>query len=422
MQKITLGFTFAVVSTQLCAGGFGLNEQSISGMGTAFAGRASSADDASTVYGNPAGMARLQGQQITGGVTFIDASSDISNPSGRSTGTNKGDMVPFKAIPFGFYTYKPNEQWAFGMGVYAPFGLATDYESGFQGRAFASRSDARVITLQPTVSYAFNDRVSIGFGPTINRLAGELESDLTLNPAIPDTNVKVKGDDVALGFNVGILANLTDTTRAGMTYHSRVRYDLDCHTAVATGAGTPPQVLRSNRYDCSLQLDTPESVDLSVTQDLSDAWKLYAGATWTRWSRMKDLDFSTQSISPAVGGVLASSLSNAVAGGLDWHDTWAYALGTSYRLNAQWLLRTGIRFDQSPTSNTNRSPRTPTGDRTIYSVGAAYDLTKDLTLDVAYSWLKEESVNVSRSNALASYSARYENSASFLGLGATYRF
>ncbi|WP_205505154.1 outer membrane protein transport protein, partial [Pseudomonas viridiflava] len=103
----------------------------------------------------------------------------------------------------------------------------------------------------------------------------------------------------------------TDTTRAGMTYHSRVRYDLDCHTAVATGAGTPPQVLRSNRYDYSLQLDTPESVDLSVTQDLSDAWKLYAGATWTRWSRMKDLDFSTQSISPAVGGVLASSLSNA---------------------------------------------------------------------------------------------------------------
>ncbi len=163
MLKTTLSLAVAMASSQLFASGFALNEQSVSGMGTGFAGRSSSADDASTVYGNPAGMARLNGQQITGGVAAIDASTDIKDASGRPSGSNKGDMVPFTAVPFGFYTNKLNDQWAIGFGVYAPFGLVTDYENGFQGRGFGSKSEVKVMTFQPTVSYAFNDKVSDRF-------------------------------------------------------------------------------------------------------------------------------------------------------------------------------------------------------------------------------------------------------------------
>ncbi|MBX8602154.1 outer membrane protein transport protein [Pseudomonas cichorii] len=422
MLKTSLGLTAALVSTQLLAGGFARTEQSISGMGIGQAGRASAAEDASTVYGNPAGMARLEGRQITAGVAFIDASTDISHVSGRSSGSNDGDMVPFSSVPFGFYTQQLDEHWAFGFGVYAPFGLSTDYENGFQGRMFASKSDIKVVTLQPTISYAFNDRLSIGFGPTLNRIAGALESDITLSPAIPDTHVKVKGDDTALGFNVGVLFNATDTTRVGLTYHSKVDYKLDCHTQVATGAGTPPLLLASNRYDCTLKVTTPESYDFSVTQELSDAWTLYASATWTGWSRLQDLSLRNQPISAAQGGSLASALTGSIQEGLNWHDTWAYAIGTAYRLNPQWVLRTGLMFDQSPTSNTNRSPRTPTGDRRIFSLGVGYNVTPQLTLDLAYSYLREESVDVSRANALGSYSATYQSDASLFGVGATYRF
>ncbi|MBX8537085.1 outer membrane protein transport protein [Pseudomonas cichorii] len=422
MLKTSLGLTAALVSTQLLAGGFARTEQSISGMGIGQAGRASAAEDASTVYGNPAGMARLEGRQITAGVAFIDASTDISHVSGRSSGSNDGDMVPFSSVPFGFYTQQLDEHWAFGFGVYAPFGLSTDYENGFQGRMFASKSDIKVVTLQPTISYAFNDRLSIGFGPTLNRIAGTLESDITLSPAIPDTHVKVKGDDTALGFNAGVLFNATDTTRVGLTYHSKVDYKLDCHTQVATGAGTPSLLLASNRYDCTLKVTTPESYDFSVTQELSDAWTLYASATWTGWSRLQDLSLRNQPISAAQGGSLASALTGSIQEGLNWHDTWAYAIGTAYRLNPQWVLRTGLMFDQSPTSNTNRSPRTPTGDRRIFSLGVGYNVTPQLTIDLAYSYLREESVDVSRANALGSYSATYQSDASLFGVGATYRF
>ncbi|APC18071.1 Long-chain fatty acid transport protein [Pseudomonas frederiksbergensis] len=417
--KTTLSLAVTLASTQIFASGFALNEQSISGMGTGFAGRSSSADDASTVFGNPAGMSRIKRQEVTGGLAAIDASSDIKDAKGAHPGTNKGDMVPFTAVPMGYYVKPIDDHWAFGLGVYAPFGLITNYESGFQGGGFGSKSEVKVVTFQPTVSYAFNDRVSIGFGPTINRIGGTLESDV---PLFGDTHVKIKGDDTALGYNFGVLVQATDTTRVGLTYHSKVNYKLEGHTDITAGANAPSAFLQSNRYDASLKIETPESVDFSVTQQLTDAWTLYAGSTWTRWSRLKDITVNNEGVTAAQGGALSPALFGTITEEQNWHNTWAYAIGTSYQLNKQWVLRTGLTFDQSPTNNTDRSPRIPTGDRTIFSLGAGYNVTNDLTIDVAYSYLKEEAVTVNRSNAVDSYSAKYENSANGFGVGATYRF
>ncbi|CAI8770572.1 long-chain fatty acid transport protein [Pseudomonas sp. IT-196MI5] len=419
MLKTTLSLAVALASTQIFASGFALNEQSISGMGTGFAGRSSSADDASTVFGNPAGMSRIKRQEVTGGIAAIDASSDIKDAQGAHPGTNKGDMVPFTAVPMGYYVKPIDDHWAFGLGVYAPFGLITDYENGFQGAGFGSKSEVKVVTFQPTVSYAFNDKVSIGFGPTINRIGGTLESDV---PLFGDTHVKIKGDDVALGYNFGVLVQATDTTRVGLTYHSKVNYKIEGHTDISAGANSPSALLKSNRYDASLKIETPESVDFSVTQQLTDAWTLYAGSTWTRWSRLKDITVNNDGVTAAQGGALSPALFGTITEEQNWHDTWAYAIGTSYQLNKQWVLRTGLSFDQSPTNNTDRSPRIPTGDRTIFSLGAGYNVTDDLTIDVAYSYLKEEAVKVDRSNLVDSYSAKYENSANGFGVGATYRF
>ncbi|OPG68837.1 Long-chain fatty acid transport protein [Pseudomonas ogarae] len=419
MLKTTLGLAVTLASTQLFASGFALNEQSISGMGTGFAGRSSAADDASTVFGNPAGMSRLKRQQVTGGFAAIDASTDIDDASGTQSGTNKGDMVPLTGVPMGYYVKPIDDQWAFGLGVYAPFGLITDYENGFQGRSFGSKSEVKVVTFQPTVSYAFNDKVSIGFGPTINRISGSLESKLGV-PGLPEAGVEIKGDDIGYGYNIGVLVQATDTTRVGLTYHSKVKYKLEGHTEVSPGAGTPAFLLTDGRYDASLDITTPESVDFSVTQQINDAWTVYAGSTWTRWSRLKEITVNNDVTS---GGALNPPLFGTITEEQNWHDTWAYAIGTSYQLNKQWVLRTGLTFDQSPTNNQDRSPRIPTGDRTIFSLGAGWSPTEDLTIDVAYSYLKEEKVKVGGSNALGqSYNAEYENSANGFGVGATYRF
>ncbi|MDZ5432033.1 outer membrane protein transport protein [Pseudomonas fluorescens] len=419
MLKTTISLAVAMASTQIFASGFALNEQSISGMGTGFAGRSSSADDASTIFGNPAGMSRLKREQVTGGVAFIDAHTDISDASSRPNGgTNKGDMVPFMGVPMGYYVKPLDDQWAVGFGVYAPFGLVTDYENGFAGRYFGSKSEVKIVTLQPTVSYAFNDKVSIGFGPTINRIDGKLESNVSLNPLAPDGEVKIKGDDTALGYNIGILVQATDSTRVGLTYHSKVKYKIEGDTKVNYGLLSALGQNPSQKYDASLDITTPESVDLSVTHQLNDQWTLYAGSTWTRWSRLKEISVENEGVPAA----LAARGFGTITEEQNWHDTWAHAIGASYQLNKQWVLRTGLSVDQAPTNNENRSPRIPTGDRTIFSLGAGWSPTDDLTIDVAYSYLKEEDVKVNNSNGRQSYSAKYENWANGFGVGATYRF
>ncbi|UJW23841.1 MULTISPECIES: OmpP1/FadL family transporter [Pseudomonas] len=417
MLKTSLGVAVALASSQLLASGFALNEQSISSMGTGFAGRSSSAEDASTVFGNPAGMSRLKREQFTVGGAAVIAKTDISGPGSNLGGETDGDMVPVVGVPMGYYVKPIDDHWSVGFGVYVPFGLVTDYGSDDAARYWGKKSHVEVVTFQPTVSYAFNDKVSIGFGPTINRIKGELGSSL-INPLTPGRNdgeVKTKGDDTAVGYNIGLMVQATDRTRVGLTYHSMVDYKLEGKTRVSTPLIGP---FNGNKFDASLKIKTPESVDLSVTHELDDQWTLYAGSTWTRWSRLENITVQNDVPAP-----LAGSAFQTITEEQNWHDTWAHAIGASYKVNKEWVLRTGFTVDQSPTNNHDRSPRIPTGDRKVFSLGAGWSPNDDMTIDVAYSYLWEEDTKVNQVSATkGSYQAKYENSAHGVGASLTYRF
>ena len=417
MLKTSLGVAVALASSQLLASGFALNEQSISSMGTGFAGRSSSAEDASTVFGNPAGMSRLKREQFTVGGAAVIAKTDISGPGSNLGGETDGDMVPVVGVPMGYYVKPIDDHWSVGFGVYVPFGLVTDYGSDDAARYWGKKSHVEVVTFQPTVSYAFNDKVSIGFGPTINRIKGELGSSL-INPFTPGRNdgeVKIKGDDTAVGYNIGLMVQATDRTRVGLTYHSMVDYKLEGKTRVSTPLIGP---FNGNKFDASLKIKTPESVDLSVTHELDDQWTLYAGSTWTRWSRLENITVQNDVPAP-----LAGSVFQTITEEQNWHDTWAHAIGASYKVNKEWVLRTGFTVDQSPTNNHDRSPRIPTGDRKVFSLGAGWSPNDDMTIDVAYSYLWEEDTKVNQVSATkGSYQTKYENSAHGVGASLTYRF
>ena len=278
MKKVVnslLAVAVASASSSLLAAGFALNEQSVSAMGTSFAGRSSSANDATTVYGNPAGMALLKGEQASVGAavilakTRIDASSATAPTGGALAGSNDGDMVPFTGVPMGFYVNPLNEQWTFGLGFYVPYGMITEYEKGFQGRFFGDYSEVNVVTLQPTLSYRVNDYLSLGFGPTFNRVEGRLET----AALVDNGRIVIEGDDTAVGFNAGLLLELSERTRLGVTYHSMVDYRLEGKTSVS---GIPAPV--NGDYQTTLDLRTPEMIDSSITHQLNDRWTVYAGA------------------------------------------------------------------------------------------------------------------------------------------------
>ncbi len=412
--KTTLALTIGALSSQAMANGLAINEHSASGMGTAFAGRSSSALDASTVAGNPAGMSKLERREVSGGLAFIHAETDIEATGG--TGSTDGDMVPFATVPFGYYVTPINDKMHFGLGLYVPFAVISDYENGHMGRYHGVTSEVEVVNLQPTLSYKINDRVSVGGGLVISRIYGKLTS----NYPAPgqDADIEIEGDDIAYGYNIGVLVDLTEQLTWGLTYHSKVKYSLEGDTKVSNVPDitlAPGLSLGSlnGKYDASVDISMPESFDTSVTYRLDDQWTLYGGATWTRWSRLDALVVENEGVHPAFAGQFAT-----LEEPLKWEDTWSFAVGAAYQLNPQWVLRAGLALDESPTNDTHRTTRIPVSDRTILSFGAGWNIDQDLTLDLAYSYLKEDKGEVNE----ADYKAEYENSAHGLAAQLTYRF
>lgn len=421
--KTSLALAVGAVSTHSLGNGIAINEQSVSGMGTSFAGRASAVNDASILFGNPAGLSKLERPEVVGGFGLVKANVDIDDASAE---THKGDMVPLTPVPFAYYASPIDEKFSWGLGLYVPYALISDYEKSFGGRFKGQYSKVEVVTLQPTLSYQINDRVSVGFGPTINKIKGKLVNKLDNSAAFGtgETKVGIKGDDVAYGFNVGLMVDVTDSLTWGLTYHSKVDYTLEGRTRITNGNG-PIFSQFNGDYDASLDFTTPETIDTSVTYKLDDQWTLYAGTTFTRWSRLQEIVVENEGTPSLLGMQPIGEVSEE----LKWHNTWSYAIGASYQLNPQWVLRTGLAIDPSPAENEHRSVRIPVGNRKVFSMGAGWSPNPDLTIDVAYSYLQESSAKVNQaSKELAGaeiapgFSAEYNNSAHGLGLQATYRF
>jgi len=161
------------------AGSVQLNEGSVSGLGTAYAGGAASAEDISTIFFNPAGIVLLDHGEFQAAANGILPSANFSNQGSRLlapstqfnreplTGGNDGDPGIDKVVP-NLYLSQPvfrSPQYgdlSVGMGFSVPWGLETDYSPDWVGRYQALRSKLTTYDIQPTVAYRFYDRLSIG--------------------------------------------------------------------------------------------------------------------------------------------------------------------------------------------------------------------------------------------------------------------
>jgi long-chain fatty acid transport protein len=88
--SFVLAATLALFSSSTFAAFFQVAENSPAGLGNAFAGGAAIAEDASTVWYNPAGLTRLQDNQLVAGGHLIFPSTKFTN-QGSST------VLPFAA-------------------------------------------------------------------------------------------------------------------------------------------------------------------------------------------------------------------------------------------------------------------------------------------------------------------------------------
>jgi len=407
----TLVLMIAAASGTAWSAGFALNEQSIKSMGMAQAGRASSPADATTVYANPAGMTQLKGTNLSGNATFIYAPADIENAQSSQAGTNDGDMIPPTWVGSGFMTHQINDDLTVGVGNYAPFGLSTNYENSFQGRYFGDKSKVKVIAIQPTVAYKITPDVSVGLGISVSKIEGLLSAAVAPIPSNP--HLEVKGDDISVGYNLGVLWQLAPQTRLGFDYRSETEYTL---SGTSTVTNLPIAGFGAS-YNASLDIATPATFDLSLSHQLNSDVNVHAGLTLTQWSVLESLIIKNQGATGSLATITEE---------LDWEDAWAYSVGADWKMQPDLILRAGLGIDKTPVSDHHRSVRVPSEDRTVLTVGMSYALNDKMSIDAAYMFLKEKTAHVDVNKTTpagpVAYSADYKGVAHLIGAQLNMKF
>ena len=414
-----------LIAPGVMASGFALLEQSASQMGNAFAGGSAIANDASTIYFNPAGMTRLP-RQLVGGLHVIQTQAEFSgsanDPLGNpvTTGGDGGDAGGVGLVPNLYFTLPINSSIVLGLGINAPFGLSTEYDDDWVGRYQAIESEVTAININPSIAFKATNTLSVGFGVNYQYMDAKLTQNIDqgslciptlmapppaglglgaaaaaaacaagagtgipLTPQGNDAFAKVEGDDWAGGYNVGLLYEPSADTRVGLAYRSKIKQQLkgDGRFRNAHPLFTSNQVFVNT--DVLAAVDLPKTISLSVYHNLNAKWSVMADATRTGWSSFEELRIEYDSFQPDT--VVEE----------DWNDSMRYAVGVDYRYNNQWTFRGGLAFDESPIpDDEHRTARIPGEDRTWVAVGFGYQMTQSLGLDVGYSHLFVEDPEV----------------------------
>lgn len=371
--KLIPALLLVISSGVASASGFQLMEQNASGIGNAYSGSAAVADNASTIFFNPAGMTQLQAHEISGGIAGLNTSirfNDKGSSVGGLAGTGEGgDAGGWLLVPNGYLSWALTKDLYLGLGIGKPFGVKTEYNDPWLGAAQATLFEIKTVNINPSLAYRVNDKVSLGFGLNWQRA----ELDYRRHQSTASTSPwKLTLDDDSWGWNAGALFSLSPSTKVGVSYRSEVKYDLTGKIAAAA-----PGNAKAN-------LKLPGTFILSVTQKLSDKWEMLGDASWTGWNSISKLNILRTT------GALEQTLDT------DFRNTWRVALGANYKFNDSWKLKYGVAYDQAPVKRpANREVFLPDNDRIWLSIGAQWAPSKTSALDLGLSYIivKDGSIN-----------------------------
>lgn len=417
------------------AAGFFLQDQGIRGVGRAHAGDAAIADDASTIFFNPAGMTNLKHAEFDFGMNVIMPHTDVGNSGTTAVTPASGGTVPvagndggnpFSPTPVGHlylaYPMRDSRTWV-GFGLSSPFGLNDRYKPGWFGRYDSTKSVLKTIDIAPTVAYRLTDYLSVGAGLDVQYASAKLENALpdSLNAGGPtaatDGAFRASGDSWSTGFNVGALITPAEGTRIGLAYRSAVTQNVhgDSHITDLTG----PLAALNGTTGFSAKVDLPDIATLAIAHDLTPDLTLLGHVMWFGWSRFKEIRLRFDNGNP--DGVTPEN----------YRDTWAVAVGAEYALTPKWHLRGGFQYDETPSVNGFRDTRIPDGTRYWLSAGASYAITPglDADLSVAHVLFSNEDINLIRKfyagGALAStvnVNGTLDTYVDYVSVGLRYRF
>lgn len=421
VQSVTL-LCCGVLTSTASASGFRLPEVSVAGTALSNAVVANPDLPGALPY-NPAAMAFQDGGQVVAGIVLIQPDISVDFAGGdKVTSQGKDNVV----VPNFFITKHINQQWSWGVGVNAPFGLETKWPAGTFDKFYPpvpptppalaaaasilepEHSKIEMLNLNPNVAYQINANTSVAFG---------IDYYIVRKLIFNTQAIKIDGDGRDYGWNIGLL-HTQDNWSVGLSYRSSVTVKHD-GTVDATGGG-------STVSSASADLEFPSMLQVGGRYKVDDKLAVELDVEKTGWS-----SFDTIEIDHGSPG-----LPNPINGDNNWNNAIAYRLGATYDLSSANQLRVGYAYDKTPGSDDFFSARVPGNDRQTLSLGFAHD-RGDWTIELSYMFVKADDRKIAAPansfltrlgggntdpNGTDAYNGTYELTAHLFGIGVNTQF
>ena len=403
--------TALLISTNIYAGGFQLNEHGARalGMGGAFT---AVANDPSAVYWNGAGLSFIKGTNIVFGASFIAPNSKFRGVAPEVT-EYRGKNLFFYPVNF-FASHQLNDKFTVGLGFTTPYGLGTEWDDNWIGKYLAVETELQTFIVTPVIAYKPVESLSIsaGFVYSFATVLITKKNAIGVNPGDPifinsDAFIHLEGDDMfAWGFTAGFMFKPVKGLSIGASYRSEVNYGFE-GTATATA---PDQVIdRIPKGNITAELTTPQNITGGIAVDVSDKLKLSADFQYVGWSSYDKLEVTFTD-----ANYVSSSPRN-------YDDTYILRLGGAYKLNDKTTFLGGVYYDKIPVSSEYLNPSLPEGNRIGLSLGIEAHLTENFTVQGSYLFIRGQQLTVTDSKEVYSaggstFNGTYNTYANIFGL------
>ncbi len=390
------------------AGGIILYEIGTPDLGRASAGWSARANDAATLFKNPAGMSRLPGHNLQVGLQGMNGQfgfkPDNNTMVDGNDGGNPVGWIPGASV---FYTHELPSGWNIGIGAFSYFGLATKYDQGWVGRYYVQESAMLGLSLMPAVSYRANETFSFGVG--LNWMFGSFKQEAAVRNIAEQSDgmYSLKDNTQGFGADVGILCEFSEETRMGVTYLSPVKLDFKV-TPEFTGLGPLMEFALSRAGVIGTEIDlgmtVPQMLMGSIYHELSDDFAVMGNLNWQNWKEFGKVEI-------AAGDTLGETTAY-----LQFEDTWHAAAGAEWKAAPAWLITFGIAYDSSPVEDADRTLQMPVGKMWRFGAGGEWDASESIKIGFAYQlgWMGDLLVDQSKqlgNLALNRVSGAYESTA-----------
>lgn len=389
------------------AGGFQLNMQGIRQLAMGGSGTALTWN-ADIIFYNPAGMSDLNLWEasvsclgIMPGVQYVK--------DNYSTYAVQQVFTPFN-VYVGGPIRKSKDKIHVGLGIYTPFGSGMKWDDNWQGRYVTQEIALQTIFAQPTVSYKFSERFSVGAGYVI------AYGNVKLRKAVPIQDAEGNDGSASLtatawgrGFNAGIHYKLTKTIQLGLSYRSGVNMYADQGDAQFKVASSLSDSFPNTKFRTSVPL--PKVATFGIGYRPFQKLTIQADVNYVGWSTYDSLKFDFYQNTEQLQDIKSPR---------QYKNTLSYRLGINYAFSPKFAVMLGGAWDESPVQDGYVSPDLPDADRMIGTGGIAYRPIERLTLTAAVEYVSTKARKGYYNHE--NFSGTYQTVAITPGIGVAFDF